>query len=80
MAYAALARGRFAAAAAAAGEALELRARYPEARLVRAEALARQGRDAEARGALERFLADAPPELAAERARAEAFLRRPRPR
>ena len=35
--------------------------RYPEARLVRAEALARLGRDAEMRRELDRFLAEAPP-------------------
>jgi tetratricopeptide (TPR) repeat protein len=80
VAYAALARGRFAAAETAAADALALRARYPEARLVRGEALARQGRADEARRELERFLAEAPPELAVERARVEAFLRAPRPR
>jgi len=52
-----------------------LRRRYPEARLVRAEVLSRLGRDVEMRRELDRFLAEAPPALAAERARAERMLR-----
>ena len=47
---------------------------------MRAEALARRGRDGEARRDLEGFLSEAPPELSAERARAEAFLRKARSR
>jgi tetratricopeptide (TPR) repeat protein len=77
VAYAALARERFDAAAAAAGQALALRAPYPEARLVLAEALARDGQQAEARKAVEAFLREAPAEMADERSRAEAFLKRP---
>jgi tetratricopeptide (TPR) repeat protein len=77
VAYVALGQEHLTEAVAAAGTALALRRQYPEARLVRAEALARQGRLDEARRDLEQFLAEAPPELSAERARAEAFLRRP---
>jgi tetratricopeptide (TPR) repeat protein len=80
VAYAALLRERYAVAVAAADDALTLRPRYPEARLVRGEALARLGRASDARRELERFLSEAPPELAAERARVEAFLRESRPR
>ena len=58
----------------AADAALALRTPYPEARLVRADALARLGREDEVRRELDRFLAEAPPALAAERARAERRL------
>jgi len=74
-AFVALARDQPDAALRAADAALALRARYPEARLVRAEALSRLGRAAEMRRELDRFLAEAPPEMAAERARAERALR-----
>jgi tetratricopeptide (TPR) repeat protein len=77
VAYAALARDRLDVAAVAARDALALRSPYPEARLVLAEALARDGRSADARQELERFVAEAPPEMAAERAQAERFLRTP---
>ena len=73
-AYVALARGQNDAALYAADAALALRRRYPEARLVRAEVLSRLGRDVEMRRELDRFLAEAPPALAAERARAERML------
>jgi tetratricopeptide (TPR) repeat protein len=75
MAFVALARGDREAAVRAADAALALRAQYPEARLVRADALSRLGRDAEMRRELERFLAQAPPAMAAERGRAERMLR-----
>jgi len=42
---------------------------------VRAEALSRLGRDAEMRQELDRFLAEAPPRMATERARAEGMRR-----
>ena len=58
------ARGDRETALRAADAALALRARYPEARLVRADALSRLGRDAEMRRELERFLAEAPPAMA----------------
>jgi tetratricopeptide (TPR) repeat protein len=80
VAYAALARDRLDDAAAAARDALALRAPYPEARLVLAEALARGGRLAEARQEVDRFLAEAPPEMTNERVRAEEFLRASRAR
>jgi tetratricopeptide (TPR) repeat protein len=75
VAYAALARDRLREALDAAGEALALRSPYPEARLLRAEALARDGRALDARRELEAFLREAPAEMAGERARAERFLR-----
>jgi tetratricopeptide (TPR) repeat protein len=75
VAYAALARERLDEAATAAVEALDLRSPYPEARLVLAEALARQGHTLDARRALEAFLREAPPEMSDERARAARFLR-----
>ena len=74
-AFVALARGDREAALRAADAALALRAHYPEARLVRADALSRLGRDGEMRRELERFLAQAPPAMAAERGRAERTLR-----
>ena len=74
-AFVALARDEREAALQNADAALALRAHYPEARLVRAEALSRLGRDAEMRHELNVFLAQAPPRMAAERARAERTLR-----
>jgi Tfp pilus assembly protein PilF len=74
-AFVALARDEREAALRDADAALQLRARYPEARLVRAEALSRLGRNVEMRRELDRFLAEAPPRMAAERARAERTLR-----
>jgi regulator of sirC expression with transglutaminase-like and TPR domain len=73
-AYVALARGEWQAAVRAADAALALRPRYPEARLVRADALARLGREDEVRRELDRFLAEAPATMAAERARAQRRL------
>jgi tetratricopeptide (TPR) repeat protein len=75
IAFVALARDQPEPALRAADAALALRPRYPEARLVRAEALSRLGRDADMRRELDRFLQDAPPSMAAERARAERTLR-----
>jgi regulator of sirC expression with transglutaminase-like and TPR domain len=75
IAFVALARDQPEAAVRAADAALALRPRYPEARLVRADALSRLGRDAEMRRELDRFLDEAPPSMAAERARAERTLR-----
>jgi len=74
-AFVALARNEREAALRDADAALTLRALYPEARLVRAEALRRLGRDVEMRHELSLFLAEAPPRMAAERARAERTLR-----
>ena len=51
-------------------DALALRAHYPEARLVRAEALLRLGNAEEARRELRRFLDEAPPTMVAERTHA----------
>ncbi|HVZ71503.1 MAG TPA: tetratricopeptide repeat protein, partial [Polyangia bacterium] len=75
VAYAAVRRARWSAAASAARTALALRPEYPEARLVLAEALAGEGRDADARQELAAFLREAPPEMVDARARAEAYLR-----
>jgi len=75
VAFVALARGQADAALRAADTALGLRFRYPEARLVRADALDRLGRDGEMRRELKRFLAEAPPTMAAERTRVEGVLR-----
>jgi hypothetical protein len=47
---------------------------YPEARLLRAEALLRLARAAEARRELARFLDEAPPTMVAERAQAAQAL------
>src|SRR5262249_11266604 len=77
IAYVALAQDQPESALHAADAARALRPRYPEARLVRAEALSRLGRDAEMRRELGRFLDEAPPAMAAERARAERTLRAP---
>jgi len=62
------------AAVAAAQLALELRGRYPQARLLLAEAQYRAGDAAGGRATLERFLDEAPPEMAAEKARARAVV------
>jgi regulator of sirC expression with transglutaminase-like and TPR domain len=75
IAFVALARGERAGALRAADAALALRPRYPEARLVRADALSQLGREDQMRRELARFLAEAPPAMAAERARAERRLR-----
>jgi Flp pilus assembly protein TadD len=75
LAFVALARGEPTRAEASAKVALELRKPYPEARLVHAEALARLGRDADARRTLEQFLDEAPEHMAAERERVRALLR-----
>jgi hypothetical protein len=73
-AFVELGRDRPAAAAAAAGHALELRTPYPQAELLLAEALYRAGDAAAGRAALQRFVDDAPPEMASEKARGEAIL------
>ncbi len=75
IAYVALRRGEAQVAARSAEDALALRPGFPEARLLRAQALLRLARSAEAAQELRRFLDEAPPDLAAERARAEATLR-----
>jgi tetratricopeptide (TPR) repeat protein len=77
IAFVALARDQPDGALRAADEALALRGRYPEARLARAEALSRLGRDAEMRRELGRFLDEAPAAMAAERARATRMLVHP---
>ena len=74
IAFVALRRAQVPAALRAADAALALRAAYPEARLVRAEALLRLRRPGEARRELERFLADAPDTMRADRARVRALL------
>jgi len=74
LAFVALERGDPAAAVRAADDALVLREHYPEARLVRAEALVRLARAEEARRELRRFLDEAPPTMVAERSRALQFL------
>lgn len=74
LAYVELGRGQFAAATGAARRALELRPHYPEARLLLAEALFRDGVHGEARSELRRFVDEAPPSMAAEKARAAAAL------
>ena len=55
-------------------DALALRAHYPEARLIRAEALLRLSRGEEARRELGKFLGEAPPTMVAERAQAARTL------
>src|SRR4029453_6594176 len=69
--FVALRRDDFPLALHEADAALALRPRYPEAKLVRAEALARLGRGFEARQALAAVAVDGVPELAAERERIE---------
>jgi Flp pilus assembly protein TadD len=81
--FVALRRDDFRLALQEADAALALRPRYPEAKLVRAEALARLGRGFEARQELAALKVDAVPELAAELAaekdRVERTLRRGSP-
>lgn len=74
VAYVELARDNPGAALEAAARALELRPQYPEARLLLAEALFRTGDAERGRTELRRFLAEAPPEMTAERASAEQAL------
>jgi predicted Zn-dependent protease len=62
----------------AARRALALRPRYPEARMVLAEALLRRGDVEAGRREVEAFLGEAPAQMSKERALAEAFLRGPR--
>jgi predicted Zn-dependent protease len=76
MAFVALGRGQAEAAIHDADDALALRAHYPEARLIRAEALLRLTRPEEARRELARFLDEAPPTMVAERAQAAQTLAR----
>jgi tetratricopeptide (TPR) repeat protein len=73
-AFVALRRERIEEAVAAARRALALRARYPEARLVLAEALLRSGRTGEGKRELGRFIAEAPAHLEAERQIAARYL------
>jgi predicted Zn-dependent protease len=70
----ALNRGQAEAAVQDASDALALRGRYPEARLVRAQALLRLARGEEARRELGRFLDEAPATMVAERAQAAQTL------
>lgn len=74
MAFVALNRGQPEAAMHDSDDALALRPHYPEARLLRAEALLRLARTAEARRELARFLDEAPPTMVAERAQAAQAL------
>ena len=80
MAFVALNRGQTEAAVQDADDALALRAHYPEARLLRAEALLRLASADEARRELARFLDEAPPTMVAERAQwpAQALASVPR--
>ncbi len=57
-------------------DALALRPRFAQARLLRADALLGLSRPAEAAAELRQFLDEAPPEMTAERARAQATLGR----
>ncbi len=74
MAFVALGQGQAETAVRDADDALTLRAHYPEARLVRAEALLQLGNAGEARRELRRFLDEAPPTMVAERAHAAETL------
>jgi predicted Zn-dependent protease len=74
MAFVALGNGQAEAAIEDADAALALRPHYPEARLVRAEALLRLSRPSDARLELRRFLDEAPPTMMAERAHAQQTL------
>ena len=73
-AFVELGRERPLAAVAAARRALELRMAYPQAELLLAEAHYRAGDGAAGRAALQRFVDEAPPDMAAERARAQAVI------
>lgn len=73
-AFVELGRERPAAAVTAARHALELRVPYPQARLLLAEAQYRAGDAAAGRATLQRFVDEAPPEMAAEKARAQAVM------
>src|SRR3569623_2090796 len=73
-AFVELGRERPAAAVTAARHALELRVPYPQARLLLAEAQYRAGDAAAGRATLQRFVDEAPPEKAAEKARAQAVM------
>jgi len=73
-AFVELGRERPAAAVTAARHALELRLPYPQARLLLAEAQYRAGDAAAGRATLQRFVDEAPPEMAAEKARAERAI------
>lgn len=76
-AFVALARDEPVQAIAAARRALALRGRYPEARLLLAEALLRSGDLAAGRRELARFVAEAPKHLEAERQVAARYLHGP---
>jgi Tfp pilus assembly protein PilF len=56
--------------------ALRLRPKYPQARMIRAEALFQMGQQDEGRRELERFIDQAPPSMREEVQRAQAFLNR----
>lgn len=73
-AFVELGRERPAVAVAAAKHALELRMPYPQARLLLAEAQYRAGDAAAGRAALRLFVDEAPPEMAAEKARAQEAI------
>jgi len=73
-AFVELGRERPAAAVVAAQRALELRLSYPQAELLLAEAHYRAGDVAAGRAALQRFIDEAPPDMAAEKARAQEVI------
>jgi Tfp pilus assembly protein PilF len=72
--YVELERERPGPAAAAARRALELRPQYPEARLLLAQSLFREGEVHEGRAVLRQFVDEAPPEMSAEKSRAVEVL------
>jgi Tfp pilus assembly protein PilF len=72
--YVELGRERPGAASAAARRALELRPRYPEARLLLAQSLFRSGEVQEGRVVLRQFVDEAPLEMSAEKLRAAEVL------
>jgi len=74
-AFVELGRDQPAAAMTAARRALELRLPYPQARLLLAEAQYRAGDAVAGRATLQRFIDEAPPEMAAEKAQAERAQR-----
>ncbi len=73
--YVELRLGHHDVAIAAARRALTLRSRYPEARMVLAEALLRQGSEEEGRKELVAFVAEAPEGMGEEKGAAERYLR-----
>lgn len=75
-AYVSLNRGQLGQAIESARRAIRLRRRYPEARMVLAEALLQAGQNEEGREELRRFADEAPPQLEMEKRRALEFLQR----